>query len=257
MFTAIRQRVLTRSRFAAGGVLFLAVVIFLARLGERSLWSEEVRWAEIPREMDRAGDAWWPTFNGRVYYDKPLGSYWLVLAAARFTGRVDELAARLPSAISSLAAVVFLMLLARRLYGRRTAILAGAILTTSFGFTWFARTAAADAENVAGILAALWLFVRNDGRPGRWQFLFWLVMAATSLTKGLLGFALPLLIIAVHSTQDAFTISAGRGWIGRLVTANRWLFNRTTLLAAPLAVGIYLAPFLMGHRSGGAMEGLA
>src|SRR5438034_7435038 len=124
----MRPRPLTRRRLAAAGVLGLAAILFFARLGDRSLWSEEVRWAEIPREMQRSGDYLWPTFNGRVYYDKPLGSYWLVLAAARFTGSIDELTARLPSAIGGLAGVGLVMLLARRLYDRSTAVLAGAVL---------------------------------------------------------------------------------------------------------------------------------
>src|SRR5437660_2736013 len=121
MFAGQRQRVITTYRIMATAVLAVTALLFFARLGERSLWSEEVRWAEIPRQMERSGDYWWPTFNGRVYYDKPLGSYWLVLAASRLTGGVNELVARLPSAATGLAAVLFTMLLARRLYGRRTA----------------------------------------------------------------------------------------------------------------------------------------
>src|SRR5262245_44110547 len=63
-------------------VLALTGALFFLRLGERALWSEEVRWAEIPREMISSGNFLWPTINGHSYYDKPLGSYWLVLAAA-------------------------------------------------------------------------------------------------------------------------------------------------------------------------------
>src|SRR4051794_926285 len=87
-----------RLRWPAGvvAVLALAALLVLPRLGERSLWSEEVRWAEIPREMAREGTYFWPTFNGRTYYDKPLGSYWLVLAANGFQSDIDERAARLP-----------------------------------------------------------------------------------------------------------------------------------------------------------------
>jgi 4-amino-4-deoxy-L-arabinose transferase-like glycosyltransferase len=241
---------------AAAAVLGLAAALFFARLGDRSLWSEEVRWAEIPREMQRSGDYFWPTFNGRVYYDKPLGSYWLVLAAAHLTGVIDELAARLPSAGSALAAVVFLILLARRLYGRRTAAVAGAVLATSFGFTVFARTASADAETVAGVLAALWLYVRNERRAGGgWVVGFWLVMALTSLTKGLLGFALPLLVAGADATWAGLADAGSHdGRLRRVIAANGWLLNRATLLAAPLAAAVYLAPFLLS--AGGLTAGL-
>jgi 4-amino-4-deoxy-L-arabinose transferase-like glycosyltransferase len=206
--------------------------------------------------MQQNGEYWWPTFNGRVYYDKPLGSYWLVLAAAQLTGVVNELAARLPSAASAFAAVVFTMLLGRRLFGRRTAVFAGAILATSFGFSGFARTASADAETVAGVMAALWLFIRYEGRPGRWLYFFWLAMALTSLTKGLLGFALPLLVAALYSTWTGIVETDG-GVFQRFVRANGWLLNRVTLVSAPLAMATYVLPFFLSPHAGGAVEGLA
>src|ERR1043166_6957296 len=91
---AIGARQMWRARNASWAILALAVVLFFARLGERALWSMEVRWGEIPREMLQRGDYLTPTINGHLYYDKPLGSYWLVLAASALTrGEVNEWAA--------------------------------------------------------------------------------------------------------------------------------------------------------------------
>ena len=73
-------------RALAAGVMILAAILFFARLGARALWSSEFRWAEIAREMRLTGNYFWPTINGRLYYDKPLASYWLVLWAADLTG---------------------------------------------------------------------------------------------------------------------------------------------------------------------------
>src|SRR5262245_4989815 len=111
-------------------VLALAALLFLGRLGERALWSEEVRWAEIPREMQLNADYLHPTINGQTYYDKPLGSYWLVLAASWLRGGINETAARLPCALFGLLGVALVMLIARRLFDERTAILAGVILAS-------------------------------------------------------------------------------------------------------------------------------
>jgi 4-amino-4-deoxy-L-arabinose transferase-like glycosyltransferase len=237
-----------RWRLCATGVLLLTSFLFFARLGDRALWSMELRWAEIPREMCLNDNYFWPTINGREYYDKPLGSYWLVLAASRLTGGVNETAARLPCALCGLLDVLLLMLLARHLYDGRTAVLAGFVLATSFSFVFFARHASADVENVTGELAALLLCVRNEKRPGgAWVVGLWLIMAATSLTKGLLGFALPLLVLGAYSSF--------RG--GRLVGDYRWLFNRTSLLAVPLALGVYFLPFVISHLRMGSGQGLA
>jgi 4-amino-4-deoxy-L-arabinose transferase-like glycosyltransferase len=225
-----------------GAVLGFAAVLFFARLSERALWSMELRWAEIPREMRLTDDYFRPTINGRLYYDKPLGSYWLVLAAGWLTGSLDELAARLPSAAAGLLGVLLLMDVARRLYGGRTAALAGLILATSFGYVFFARCASADAETVAGELAALSLYLRNERRRGgTWVIGLWLVMALTSLTKGLLGFALPLLVLITDSSLTPGAEDAG--WFRSLVRRNRWLVGRASLVGAMLAAAVYLAPF--------------
>jgi len=189
-------------------VLAFAGILFFARLGERSLWSEEVRWLQIPREMQANGDWLWPTINGQTYYDKPLGSYWLVLLASFATGTLDEHSARLPSAVCGLLGVALLMLIARRFYTDAVALLAGLILATSFSFVFFARHASTDVENVTGLLAALWLFLKHEERPsGWWIIALWLTMALTSLTKGLLGFVLPTLIIGVYSLLKRYMTS--------------------------------------------------
>src|SRR5262245_28383214 len=234
-----------RRRNAGWGVLALAAILFFARLGERSLWSMEVRWGEIPREMRDRGDWLTPTINGHLYYDKPLLSYWLVLAASSLAGEVNEFAARLPSGLAGLLSVILLMRIARRLFDERTAVLAGLILTTSFSFTGFARTASADMENVAGILAALTLFLEGGDNPRAWRIIaIWLVMALTSLTKGLLGFALPLLIIGVDSL---FAALRGR---------KRWLLHWATPVGILLALVVYFVPFLLAANRSIAGDGL-
>jgi len=246
-------------------VLAFAAFLFLARLGQRGLWSEELRWAEIPREMQLRSNYLWPTINGRTYYDKPLGSYWLVLLASSAHGSVDEWSARLPSALSGVLGVVLLMVLARRLYDEPTAVLAGLVLATSFSYVFFSRHASTDIETVTGVLACLWLFHRNQNQPDGWWLLpFWLFMALTSLTKGLLGFVLPILILSVYSslttTPQEGLFPSRRATlvhsIRMLVQRNRWLFNSKSLLAIPLGLVVFLSPFLLSFAVTGSVEGL-
>jgi 4-amino-4-deoxy-L-arabinose transferase-like glycosyltransferase len=240
-------------RRAAIAVLALAAILFLARLGARALWASEFRWAEIAREMIVTGNYFWPTIDGRVYYDKPLGSYWLVVGAARLGGAMDETAARLPCALAGLLAVWVLMLIARRLYDWRIAAWSGLILATSFSFVFFSRHASADVETVAGELVALAIFLRNEDRRGGgwWVIALWLVMALTSLTKGLLGFVLPILVIGAYCCwregwhelwRNLAHGSLGRR-VGWLVERNRWFFNWTTVPGLAAALALYAAPF--------------
>jgi 4-amino-4-deoxy-L-arabinose transferase-like glycosyltransferase len=250
---------------AGWGVIALSAMLFFVRLGARALWSSEFRWAEIAREMMRTGNNFWPTINGHLYYDKPLGSYWLVLASTWVTGGLNETAARLPCAIAGLFAVGLLILLARRLYDLRVAVLSGLILATSFSFVFFSRHASADVETLTGELAALLLFLKCQDRPNGWWLVgLWVIMAATSLTKGLLGFALPLLVIGVYATlSDGWTtlgdqllhgsIARRIGW---LLERNRWLFNWRSLVAIALGLSIYLIPFRISHARMGSEAGL-
>ncbi len=244
----------------------LAALLFFTRLGARALWSSEFRWAEIAREMLRSGNYFWPTINGRAYYDKPLGSYWLVLASTWVTGGLNETAARLPCAISGLLAVVLLLLPGRRLYDLRTGVIAGLILATSFSFVFFSRHASADVETITGELAALLLFLRNEPREDGWWVLgLWIIMAATSLTKGLLGFVLPLMVIAVYATLRGGWAEFGRkllggssamAGIGWFIRRNRWFFNRRSAVAIAAGLAIYLLPFQMSKVVTGSAQGL-
>lgn len=244
-------------RRLAAVVLILAGVLFFARLGARALWGSEFRWAEIAREMLASGNYFWPTINGRVYYDKPLGSYWLVVAVAHLSGSMDEAAARLPCAFAGLLGVATLMLIARRLYDWRVAVWSGFILATSYSFVFFSRHASADVETVTGELIALALFLRNEERHGgSWVIGLWLVMALTSLTKGLLGFVLPIMVIGAYCClRDGWKELIARllhgsiaGRIGWLVERNRWFFNWTTIPAMLAGIAVYALPFAISQH---------
>lgn len=233
-------------------VLLLTALLLFLRLGDRALWGSESRWGEVTREMQLTGNYFWPTINGEVYYDKPLLSYWLIAAVAYLTGNLNEFAARLPSAIAGLLGVALLIVLTRQLYGDRTAILAGFILATFFSYVFWSRVASADLENVTGILAAVTLYFCNRERPTGWWIVgLWLVMSVTSLTKGLLGFVLPLLIIGSYSLlADGWHNLARKLLQGPLrarldwfVRQNRWVFNYKTLLAIVVALCVYALPF--------------
>src|SRR5438270_13297623 len=87
-------------------LLVVAAVLFLPNLGVPSLWDiDEGNNAEAAREMLESGNWVMPTFNYQLRVDKPALLYWLQIAAYRLCG-VNELAARLPSVLAALAAVL-------------------------------------------------------------------------------------------------------------------------------------------------------
>jgi 4-amino-4-deoxy-L-arabinose transferase-like glycosyltransferase len=246
-------------------ILALSAILFFARLGSRALWSSEFRWAEIAREMLATHNYFWPTINGRVYYDKPLGSYWLVIWSTYLSGGMNELAARLPCAVAGVLGVAFLMMLARRLYDSRTAIVAGVVLATSFSFVFFSRNASADVETLTGELAALLLFLKYEERQdGWWVVGLWIIMALTSLTKGLLGFVLPIMVIGLYCTLaegwrafgDAILHGAISSRVRWVVDHNRWLFNWKSIPAIGIGIALYSFPFWFSKQVEGSDKGL-
>jgi 4-amino-4-deoxy-L-arabinose transferase-like glycosyltransferase len=98
----------------------------------------------------------------------PLG-YWLLDLAYTIFGETP-FALRLPAALCALATVALTMLLARRMAGRRTAILAGLFVTTSFGFLAHhgARSGELDTPLTLALFAALMLAPKlPDSRAAR------------------------------------------------------------------------------------------
>ena len=264
-FSASARESLFDWRLAGWGVIALTAILYFTRLGARALWSSEFRWAEIAREMMRSGNYFWPTINGHLYYDKPLGSYWLVVASTWVTGGLNETASRIPCAIAGVLAVGLLILLARRLYDRRTGVLTGFILATSFSFVFFSRHASADVETITGELAALLLFVKHEERPtGWWVVWLWIIMALTSLTKGLLGFVLPIMVMGLYATlSDGWALFGERILHGSIadrvrwvIDRNRWLFNWRSIVAVPIGLAIYAAPFRISRAIMGSSAGL-
>src|SRR3954467_1900388 len=138
----------------------VAAVLFLPNLGAPSLWDiDEGNNAEAGREMLEAGDWVVPTFNYGLRPDKPALLYWLQGAAYQVFG-VGEFAARLPSALAALAAVLLTYELGRRLFGKPAGPTAGLVLVSAPLFCTAAHFANPDALLTAATTLTFFLFWR-------------------------------------------------------------------------------------------------
>ncbi|NDY42938.1 hypothetical protein G3N55_08800 [Dissulfurirhabdus thermomarina] len=238
---------LLERRQTAGDLLFwtAAAVLLFWGLGDRGLWTAEGRWAEIVREMFRSGDYFHPTINGAAYFDKPLLTYWLIAAAAKVLGALDELALRLPSAAAGLAALWGLRDMGARLFSPGVGRAAGWMLLTSYGFLFWARAGTADMENLAAVTLAVAWYLAHRERPGFWNYLaFWLICFVGAETKGLTAVVVPVLAVAAD-------LYLRRDWSA--------LRDPRNIAAALLAAGVYLVPFVYAGltRPGYEESGLA
>lgn len=206
-----------------------ALFLLFAGLGARSLWGSEDRWAEISRNILKSGDWFHPVINGTVYFDKPLFSYWWIVASEWVTGTLDEFTIRLPSVMAGVIVLWATFSIGRRLWDTQVAWLALWLLLTSYGFLFWTHTAAADMANVAFILLAVaWFFRYRESRAFRHYLGFWLICGAGAQMKGLTAFVIPALILFP--------------W---LVRERRLLLhlNLAHALAAVIGIAFFLSPY--------------
>jgi 4-amino-4-deoxy-L-arabinose transferase-like glycosyltransferase len=171
-------------------LLGFAVSILSAHLGLPSLWGSEGRWAVIARSMLRSKDLFSPMLGIRDYWDKPLLSYWQILPFAYANGSVSEFTARIPSVIWAVVVLFLTHSLAKRWFGRQTALLSVGLLVTSYGFIFWGRNAQVEMTNAAMILLCLWYFLKHqsDNRY-RWVHVLGALMALGSNMKGIVLYA--------------------------------------------------------------------
>jgi 4-amino-4-deoxy-L-arabinose transferase-like glycosyltransferase len=180
----------------------LGAVLFLPALGRRDVWNpDEARYAEVAREMQAGGTWAVPHLNGQVYSEKPPLMFGSIIAAGQVLheisgGGIDETAARLPSALAAIGALLLVYRIGERLFGRRAAWLAAAAFGTCFKVLWQGRFGQIDMLLTALVTLAVWFWVRGytEDRPGFYQ-LFFLSAGFATLAKGPVGLLPPLLSI--------------------------------------------------------------
>jgi 4-amino-4-deoxy-L-arabinose transferase-like glycosyltransferase len=149
-------------------LLAAGAALTLPNLGAPSLWDiDEGHNAEAAREMLDSGNWLVPTFNYQLRDHKPPLLYWLQIAAYQWFG-VNEFAARLPSALAAVAAVLLTYELGRRMFGRAVGLLAGLILASAGMFCAAAHFANPDSLLNALTLATFFIFWRSISRSAPW-----------------------------------------------------------------------------------------
>jgi len=149
---------------------------------------DEPVYGQVGKEMAHAGLANWlsPRYGGQLWFDKPPLFYWLTALSMRLFGET-EFAARLPSALLSIALVAATYALARRAFPStpKAALWAGFVLATSVQFFTLARAAVTDMTLTICLTLALYsLHAWAQTDKGRWMALAGLMTGLGMLAKG-------------------------------------------------------------------------
>lgn len=184
------------NRARLGYLMIAATLLLLTMLGGRDIWTQEHRWADIVSGMFYRHDFLHPYLGTNDYYDKPLLSYWLIAIVAKLAGTLTTWSLRLPSALAGLLAVWSIYQLGTTLKNKQLGLLSGWLLITTFYFVFWARTSSADMLNLAGsLLAVTWYFAKRKESCFFNYFIFFAIVALTSLCKGLVGAVVPCIAV--------------------------------------------------------------
>ncbi|HXU32877.1 MAG TPA: glycosyltransferase family 39 protein [Thermoanaerobaculia bacterium] len=211
-------------------LLALGCLLFLPALGRRDLWNpDEARYAEVAREMRATGEYLLPHLNGQLYTQKPPLLFWSMALASVPFGRVTETAARLPSALAAIAALLLTFRIAERLVSRRAGWLAALAFGTSSTILWQGRFGQIDMLLGSLVALAVWFWVRawTEERPALMLGFFASAGLAT-IAKGPVGllpplFGILLFLIATKRARQIPKLRIGRGLALYAAVVLAWL----------------------------------
>jgi 4-amino-4-deoxy-L-arabinose transferase-like glycosyltransferase len=197
----------------ASTVVLVSLLILLVWFGtldmRHLLRSDEGRYAEIAREMFATGD--WVTirYHELKYFEKPPFHLWMTALAYTVFG-VGDWQARLCVALSGMLGIGVSMLAAARWYGSRVAMLTGLVLVSAPMWNVAGHFNSLDmtlSGAMACVLACMLLAQHPDATPAarrNWMLACWAAMGVAVLVKGLVGLALPGLVLVVYTlaTRD-------------------------------------------------------
>ncbi|MBS0533447.1 MAG: glycosyltransferase family 39 protein [Proteobacteria bacterium] len=208
---------------------------------------DEARFAQATKQMLESHEYVDIRFQDEVRYKKPVGIYWLQVAAVKTGEALGVRDAqttiwlyRLPSLVGAIGAVLMTYWAALAFVARRTALLAGLMMASSILLGVEARLAKTDAMllfmsvTTMGALARIYLASRRTpAEPVGWQMpaLMWTAMAGGMLIKGPLVLMFVGLTIATLGIADRSVrwVKATRPLVGFL-----WML----LLVAPWFIAI-------------------
>jgi 4-amino-4-deoxy-L-arabinose transferase-like glycosyltransferase len=188
----------------AASLFLLAALLFFFALGNYQLQgSTEARVAGIAMEMHLDNDWVTPRLFGEPFLEKPPLSLWLDATAIRVFGGTPW-AVRLASAFAGLFSVMILYAMLRR-FGRPKEIAwtAGILLATMASYWSNVRGVGEDALLALGVSMALLAFFEGQRQLTLGNaLLFASGIAIATLSKGVLGLAMPGVVIFAYLLAD-------------------------------------------------------
>ena len=202
-FGQIRQS----SALHPGKILLLVIIYALLWFGTLNyrhlIPSDEGRYAEIAREMLVTGDWITPRYNGYKYFEKPPLQAWATAAAFQVFG-IGDWQARLWTALTGFLTILFIGFTGTRIYNARAGWLATLVLASSPMWVISGHFNSLDMGLSSFLVAALCSLLiaqtsHNQKNCSHWMWACWAFMALATLSKGVIGAAIPAMVFIAYS----------------------------------------------------------
>lgn len=225
-FGQIRQS----SALHPGKILLLVIIyglLWFGTLNYRHLIpSDEGRYAEIAREMLVTGDWITPRYNGYKYFEKPPLQAWATAAAFQAFG-IGDWQARLWTALTGFLTILLVGFTGARIFNARAGWLAAVVLASSPMWIISGHFNSLDMGLSSFLVAALCSLLlaqtsHNKNNCRNWMWACWIFMALATLSKGVIGAAIPAIVFIAYSIST---------WDWKIWTRLR-LFSGTILFLA-------------------------
>lgn len=212
--------------------LFVAAFLLPGLVGHDPWKTEDAVGFGVVHQMLSSGDWLAPHLAGEPFFEDGPLYFWVaggfVLALAGILPPHD--AARFASALFILAALWFVRLAARELYGKREGDLSVLALMGCVGLLWHAHEATAETAMLAGLAAAYYGVAISHRKPIKSGICFGLGTAVAFLAKGFAALLQPLaaallvlpLCASFRQRNFAFSVGLGCAILIPLVVAWPW-----------------------------------
>jgi 4-amino-4-deoxy-L-arabinose transferase-like glycosyltransferase len=165
--------------------------------------SDEGRYAEISREMLVTGDWVTPRYNGYKYFEKPPLQIWATATAFNLFG-IGEWQARLWTALTGFLTILFIGFTGARIYNARAGWIAALVLASSPMWVIGGHINSLDMGLSAFLVAALCSLLLAQtsslkSNTRNWMWACWAFMGLATLSKGVIGLAIPGMVFVVYS----------------------------------------------------------
>ncbi len=173
-------------------VVILSYFLFFWKLGGTHLTNWDEAWyADISRTMAEKGNIFSPSWNGRLFLEKPPLGFWLTAVSYRAFGD-NEFSARFISALAGAATVFLVFWFVRYRWGPGAAWASSLVLLSTPAYLWRVRTGDLDSLLTFFLIASVIAIVELKKNKNA-LFLCSIAIGLSFLTKGSIAFIFPAL----------------------------------------------------------------